>query len=260
MKPWLPMLLLACGSNAYAQGQSQLEHVAPDPPNTQVHPMSYGEMTQMMGMDDRRRFGKVMIDRLEWQEGDDSALAWDTAAWYGGDFDKIWLEAEGERAGGQTDESRVELGWDRIVSPWWSARAGVRHDGGIGPSRDWLGVGVAGLAPGFFAMEAALYYGEGGRSGFRLTTERDFLLTQRLVLQPEIELAAYGRDDPEKLIGAGLSDLKLGLRFRYELRREIAPYVGVRWVAHFGDTADIRRTAGAAADDLLWIAGIRAWF
>jgi len=260
MKPWLPMLLFACGSNAFAQSQSQLEHVAPDPPKTQVHPMSYGEMTQMMGMDDRRRFGKVMVDRLEWQEGEDSALAWDAAAWYGGDFDKAWLEAEGESVDGRTHESRVELAWDRIVSPWWSLRAGVRHDGGIGPSRVWLGVGVAGLAPGFLEVEAALYHGEEGRSALRLTTERDFRLTQRLVLQPEIELSAYGRDDPEKLVGAGLSDLKLGLRLRYELRREIAPYVGLRWVDHFGHTADFRRAVGEESEQLLWIAGIHAWF
>ena len=99
-----------------------------------------------------------------------------------------------------------------------------------------------------------------GRSALRLTTERDFLLTQRLVLQPEIELSAYGRDDPEKLVGAGLSDLKLGLRLRYELRREIAPYVGLRWVDHFGDTADFHRAVGEESEQLLWIAGIHAWF
>jgi len=244
-------------SASYAQ--SQLEHVAPDPPQTHVHDMSYREMTEMMGMDDRRRFGKATLDRLEWWLGDDS-FAWDANAWYGGDLDKLWFEAEGERDRGDTDESRLELSWDRIVSRWWSLRAGVRHDGGRGPTRDWLGAGVAGLAPGFLEVEASVYYGEEGRSAFRLTTQRDLLLTQRLVMQPELELAAYGRDDPEKLIGAGLSDLKLGLRVRYEWRREIAPYLGVRWVSHFDDSADFRRAAGEDADEWLWLAGIRAWF
>ena len=260
---WLGALAatsLAWASAALAQGQSEREHVPPDPPRTTVHSMPYREMTDMMGMDDRRRFGKAMLDRLEWQEGDDSSFAWDAAAWYGGDYHKLWAEAEGESAGGETRESRIELDWDRIVSRWWSFRAGVRHDGGIGPARDWLALGVAGLAPGFFEIEAAAYYGEGGRSAFRLTTQRDWLLTQRLVLQPELELAAYGRDDPEKLIGAGLSDLKLGLRLRYEWRREFAPYVGVRWVSHYGDSADFRRAAGQDPDELLWLAGIRAWF
>ena len=251
---------LALGSSAlYAQGQSQLEHVPPDPPQTHVHEMSYGEMAEMMGMDDRRRFGKATLERLEWHLGDD-AFSWDGNAWYGGDIDKLWFEAEGERAGGDTHESRLELAWDRIVSRWWSLRAGVRHDGGLGPSRDWLAVGVAGLAPGFVEVESSLYYGEGGRGAFRLTTPRDLLLSQRLVLQPELELAAFSRDDPEKLVGAGLSDLKLGLRIRYELRREIAPFLGVRWVSHFGDTADFRRAAGEDADEWQWLAGIRAWF
>lgn len=246
-------------SASYAQGQSQLEHVPPDPPRTHVHPMSYREMTEMMGMDDRRRFGKVTLERLEWQPGED-AFGWDANAWYGGDINKVWLEAEGERVGGDTHESRLELSWDRIVSRWWSLRAGLRHDGGTGPARDWLAVGVAGLAPGFIEVETSVYYGEGGRSALRLATQRDLLLTQRLVLQPELELAAYGRDDPEKLIGAGLSDLKLGVRLRYEFRREVAPYLGVRWVSHFGDSADFRRAAGEDADEWQWLAGVRAWF
>ncbi len=259
MKRLLFAALLGSCSALYAQERSQIEHVAPDPPQTHVHDMSYREMTEMMGMDDRRHFGKATLERLEWQLGDGS-FAWDANAWYGGDIDKLWFEAEGERNREVTDESRVELAWDRIVNRWWSLRAGVRHDGGRGPARDWLGVGVAGLAPGFLEVEASVYYGEGGRSALRLTTQRDLLLTQRLVMQPEMELAAYGRDDPEKLIGAGLSDLKLGLRIRYEWRREIAPYLGVRWVSHFGDSADFRRAAGEDADEWQWLAGIRAWF
>jgi copper resistance protein B len=255
MKMVLPLLLAAGARLAFAQ-----EHVAPDPPRTQVHDMPYREMADMMGMDDRRRFGKLMLDRLELQDAGESAFAWDGSAWYGGDLDKLWLQAEGERTQGTTAESRLELAWDRIVTAWWSLRAGARHDGGAGPSRNWLGLGLAGTAPGFYEIEASVYYGEQGRSAFRLTTAKDFLLTQRLVLQPELELQAYGRDDPARLVGAGLSDLKLGLRIRYELRREIAPYLGLRWVEHFGDSADLHRAAGQDPQELLWIAGIRAWF
>jgi copper resistance protein B len=172
----------------------------------------------------------------------------------------VWLETEGTRTSEATEEARIELAWDRIISPWWSLRAGVRHDTGTGPARDWLAFAVAGRAPGFLDVESSVYLGDGGRTALRLTTERDFLLTQRLVLQPEAELNAYGKDDPERQIGAGLSDLKLGLRLRYELRRELAPYLGVRWVGHFGDSADLRRAAGEPADEFLWLAGIRAWF
>lgn len=259
---WLAAaLVLASIGIAQAQTQSALEHVSPDPPGSHVHEMSYGEMAGMMGMDDRRPFGKVMLDRLEWQGASaESRVEWDAAAWYGGDFNKLWLESEGEYSAGAVDDSRTELAWDRIISAWWSLRLGARHDGGVGPARDWAAFGIAGLAPGFFELEASVYLGDAGRTALRLTGQRDFLFTQRLVLQPEIELAAYGRDDPERLIGAGLADLKLGLRLRYEIRREFAPYIGVRWESHFGDSADFREAAGEDADELLWLAGIRAWF
>jgi copper resistance protein B len=256
---WLSAILAAAGA-AHAQDAYRNEHVPPDPPQTRVHDMPYRDMAQMMGMDDRRRFSQVMLDRLEWQGGDESAFAWNAAAWYGGDIDKLRLEAEGERTADRTEESRTELAWDRIVTPWWSTRLGLRHDAGIGPSRDWAAFGLAGRAPGLVDIEAGLYLGEGGRSALRLTTERDFLLTQRLVLQPELELEAYGEPDPDKLLGSGLSNLKLGLRIRYEIRREFAPFVGIRWVGRFGGTEQLRRNAGLSGDEFLALAGIRAWF
>ena len=141
MKPLAAGLLCAWASIALAQepprGQSQLEHVPPDPPQSHVdHDMSYRELVQMMGMDDRRRVGKVMLDRLECHDGDDgSQYAWEAGAWYGGDYHKAWLEAEGERVADSTHESRIEGGWDRIISPWWNVRAGLRHDAGEGPAR-----------------------------------------------------------------------------------------------------------------------------
>jgi copper resistance protein B len=160
--------------------------------------MPYREMAEMMGMDDRSRFAKVMLDRLEWQDADvGSTFEWDAAAWYGGDYNKVWLQTEGTRTSDTTDEARIELAWDRIISPWWSLRAGGRHDAGTGPARDWVAFGVAGLAPGLFEVETSVYLGEDGRTALRLTTERDFLLTQRLVLQPEAELNV-GKD-PERL-------------------------------------------------------------
>jgi copper resistance protein B len=255
------MCLLLVGAVAHAQGQSEVEHVPPDPPATHVHDMTYAEMVEMMGMDDRKKFGKVMLDRIEWRDTDAGAeYAWDADAWYGGDFHKLWLQAEGERSAGDTHHSRVEAGWERIVSAWWSVRAGLRHDGGAGPSREWLGAGIVGLAPGFIETEAGLYVGEDGRSALRLKLERDFLFTQRLVLQPELELDAYGKDDPGKLIGAGVSEVSFGLRLRYELRREFAPYLGFAWSWRVGDSADFAEAAGEEPSEFSVLAGIRAWF
>lgn len=235
------LLLLAAGV-AHAA-----EHVPPDPPKTHVHEnMPYAEMAEMMGMDDRARFAKVMLDELEWR--DDDTTGWDAAAWYGGDFHKLWLETEGERSDGAT-HSRTELLWDRIATRWWSTRVGLRHDAGDGPARDWLALGVAGLAPGFIEVEAAAYVGDGGRTALRLAADYDLLLTQRLVLHPEIELNVYGRDDPARGVRSGLSDAALGMRLRYEVRREFAPYVGVLWVRNFAD----------GHGELNAVAGLRLW-
>jgi copper resistance protein B len=250
------ILLLALACRALAQS----EHVPPDPPQTHVHDMPYDEMVEMMGMDDRAPFGKVMLDRLEWRDAEMTTYEWEAAAWYGGDFNKVWLATEGEHVDGSAGDARVELLWDRILTAWWSTRVGAREDFGEGPTRDWLALGFAGLAPGFFELEAMAFVGDSGRTALRLSGDYDLLLTQRLVLQPDAELNFYGSDDPERLIGSGLSDLELGLRLRYEFSRKFAPYLGVSWSKRFGDSADLAQAAGVDSDEVEWVAGIRAWF
>jgi copper resistance protein B len=244
---------------APAEGESARDHVPPAPPAHHVHDMPYAEMAEMMGMDDRARFTKVTVDELEWREGRDAALGWDVAAWYGGDMHRFGLAGEGERMNGEA-HARVEALWDRVATRWWNTRAGVRVDTGDGPSRTWAAVGVAGLAPGFIDVEASAYVGESGRTALRVQADYDLLLTQRLVLHPEIEINLYGRHDPERLIGSGLSDVEAGVRLRYEVRREIAPYVGVLWTRRLGNSAAYARAAGGDASEWRWVAGIRAWF
>ena len=258
MKQVLATALLLAFANGAAAEDAAREHVPPDPPQSRVHAMPYREMAEMMGMDDRRHFGKIMFDRLEWHDAGTSAYEWDAAAWYGGDVHKLWLETEGELAGGDED-IRVELLWDRIATAWWSTRLGLRQDLGDGPARSWVAAGVAGLAPGFIELEAMTYLAD-DRVAMRLSADYDLLITQRLVLHPEAELNLYSHEDPERLIGAGLSDLTIGLRLRYEFRRELAPYLGASWSKRFGDSAELARTAGADTDELSLVAGIRVWF
>ena len=242
-------------------GQSEREHVPPDPPTQEVMPMPYRQMAAMMAMDDRERLGKVLIDRLDWRDADEgSLLEWDAAAWYGGDYNKLWFKSEGERRAGVTEDVRSELLWDHVIGRWWNLQTGFRQDSGIGPSRTWAAFGVQGLAPYFFDVEATAYLGEGGRTAARFSGEYDLLLTQRLILQPEAEINLYGKDDPERLIGSGFSDLQIGLRLRYEFRREFAPYVGVVWSRRFGKSADLARAEGDDPNDLQFLAGLRVWF
>ena len=184
----------------------------PDPPQTHVHAMPYREMAEMMGMDDRARFGKVMLDRLEWRDADESTYEWDAAAWYGGDFNKVWLETEGEHVDGRR-RRRARRSCSGIASrPRGGARAlGVRQDFGDGPARNWLAVRRRRPRAGLHRDRSDGVSRRGGRTALRLSADYDLLITQRLVLQPEVELNVYGSDDPERLIGAGLSDLEAGL-------------------------------------------------
>jgi copper resistance protein B len=240
---------------------SAAAHVPPDPPQHPMGDMPYPEMTAMMQMDDTARTSKVLFDQLEWRntaEGD--AAVWDAEGWYGGDYNKAWLRSEGERVGGITQNARADLLWDHTFARWWSIQAGGRQDFGRGPSRTWAAVGVQGLAPYWFDTEATFYVGEQGRTAVRLKSEYELLFTQRLILQPEAEANLYGKADRARQLGSGLSDLEVGLRLRYEVRREFAPYVGVVWSRQFGGTADRVRESGGDPSDVQFVAGLRAWF
>jgi copper resistance protein B len=270
------------------------------------HSMSYREMADTMQMDDTTRFGKVLIDHLEWRDGDagEGRGAWDAQGYYGGDYNKLWVKSEGNyvsrgdnaggnpgsKAGGSSNaggnpmsaaggssnagsnpsgntgggtgirDADVEILWNRVISAWWNVQAGGRQDFGPGQSRTWAAVGIQGLAPQWFETEATVYASDEGRTSARLKAQYDLLLTQRLVLQPFVEANLYGRSDPEHQIGSGLADLEVSVRLRYEIRREMAPYIGLVWLRRFGGTADLARSAGGEASDLELAAGLRVWF
>ncbi len=172
----------------------------------------------------------VLFDQLEWQAGDGRrGVGLDTKGWIGGDLDRFWFRAEGERTAGRVSDAQLHLLYGRAIARWWDIVAGVRQDARPGPGRTWAAVGVQGLAPYWFEVEATAYVGEGGRTRARVEVEYELLLTNRLVLQPLLELEIHGKADPETGIGAGLSRTETGVRLRYEIRRELAPYVGISW-------------------------------
>jgi len=223
------------------------------------------EMQMQMQMDDAARFGRILVDQLEWRHGDGaSGGVWEAEGWYGNDDDKLLARSEGDWPSGApaaaTASGRAELLWDRIVTRWWSVQGGARGDFGAGPGRGWAALGVQGLAPYWIAVEATAYLGSAGTLAARLKTETDLRFTQRLILQPELELNAYSRPDRARDQGAGLADLQAGLRLRYELRRELAPYLGAVWVRRADATAQPLRAAGEPAAQWQWLAGVRCWF
>lgn len=266
---WLLILALHSAGEIHAQSvpvpadertESERRHVPPDPPQNVMHDMSNEQMIELMQMDDAARFGMVQLDQLEWSRvAGDSVVALEANAWYGGDYDKLWFKAEGEIERGDY-EGRTELLWDHAFQRWFNLQTGLRQDFGAGSSRSWLAVGVQGLAPYWFEIEATAYVGDAGRTAARFSAEYDLRLTQRLILQPEIDLDLYGKQDARNHIGAGLATSEVALRLRYEVRREFAPYLGVVWSRSYGDTADFERAAGGDPDEIHIAAGLRFWF
>ena len=258
MRHVVSVALLLLSAAAYAESA---DHVPPDPPQEIMGNMSYKDMVSMMQMDDTHRFGKVMLDQLEWRDArEGAAVTWDAQGWYGGDYNKLWIKTEGERITGTTLNASTDLLLDHVVARWWDAQAGIRQDFGKGPARTWLALGVQGLAPYWLDVEATAYVGDAGRAAARLKADYDLLLTQRLILQPYGEANFYSKADPARQLGSGLSEIELSLRLRYEVRRELAPYVGVGWFKRFGGTAELARAAGEGGDELELIAGLRIWF
>lgn len=206
------------------------------------------------------RYSRVDLHRLEGWDGDHArGAAWDASASTGGDIHRLWLRSSGERAGGRTMASTVELQLSRAVARWWDLVAGVRHDIRPGKARTRAALGVQGIAPYMFEVSAIAYLGEGGPSA-ELEAEYDMRFSNRLVLQPSLEVELNARDDPGRGIGSGLSKAEAGLRLRYEITRRFAPYLGVVHERAFGSSARGHAEAGGHARDTRVVAGVRMWF
>lgn len=210
-------------------------------------------------------FSQVIIDELEARDADEGTVtAWEASAWYGRDLNKLYLSTEGERlmdGGGDTEGFETRVAWSRAFAPFWDWQLGARRDWQPDdPNRDWASVGIQGLAPYRFETDVNLFVGEEGLANLRLEAEYELLFTQKLILVPAVEANLYGREDDELGVGEGLTDIEAGLRLRYEIRREFAPYVGVNWERQFGDTAAKTRAAGGEVSETTLVAGVRLWF
>ena len=202
----------------------------------------------------------LLINQLEWQGGDGNAQSWDIKGWVGGDIDRLWLRSEGERSAGRTESAEAQALWGHAIGPWWDVVGGVRQDFKPGGSQTWAAFGVQGMALYNFEAEATLFVGESGHTAARLEGDYDILLTNRLILQPTAELNFYAQNDPQRGVGSGLAESELGLRLRYEVRRELAPYVGLSWNRTYGQTAQYARDEGEDVNQLHWVVGVRLWF
>lgn len=203
---------------------------------------------------------QVLFDQLEWQGGHSGGFTLENTSWFGGDINRLWIRADAESDDGEIENASVDALWGRSFSRWWDFVLGARQDFNPGDPQAWAAVGIQGLAPQWFEVEATAYVGAEGRTRAEFEVEYDLLLTQRLKLQPLLEMDLYGKDDPERGIGAGLSSVEAGLRLRYEIRREFAPYVGITWDRKLFGTADLARTQGEDIGKVRFAFGVRTWF
>jgi len=200
------------------------------------------------------------LNRLETRDGrDGSVQAWSGDAWLGGDIHRLRLLSEGERSAGRIQSADISALYSRSVTPWWDWVAGIKHE--FEPkTRTWGAVGIQGLAPYFFEVSAMLYAGDNGQMQFKLETEYELLLTNRLILQPMAELTASLKNEPDAGIGSGFGRLDTGLRLRYEITRQFAPYLGLVHERSFGNSTQATPGSGGHPRDTRIVAGLRVWF
>lgn len=209
---------------------------------------------------DTRLNAFVVFDQLEWRSGNGpGGWAWSNSGWVGGDRNRLWFRTEADGGDGGVDGGRAHVLYGRAIARWWDLVAGIRQDFQPG-AETWLAVGVQGLAPGFFEVEATAYLGGDAQTAAHLEVSYDLLLTNRLVLQPTVEVDLYRKANPSLGVGSGLSSAEGGLRLRYHVTREIAPYLGVSWVRTFDDESGPAAERAAPNGAPRLVTGVRVWF
>lgn len=212
---------------------------------------------------DDQLFTLVEVEQLEYrlQDGSD-LLVWDARARIGNDDHKLAVTSEGEF---DLDRNRVEAAeflvlYQRLISDFFDAQIGVRHDVKPTPSRTYGVVGISGLAKQWFEVDANFFVSDQGDTSARLAAEYDILFTQRLILQPSAEINIAFSDDRATGVGSGIDSIELGLRLRYEAEREFAPYLGINWERKLGRSADFAAEEGEDSNVFSLVAGIRFFF
>jgi copper resistance protein B len=216
---------------------------------------------QNMDMHDDASQAMLLFDQLEYASSNAGhGPMWEAEAWYGNDDNKLWLRSEGEGGQGRLEDGDLEALWSHPISAFWNTQLGLRRDLGIGPQRNWAAFGLEGLSPYWIELEATAYAAGSGRFAGRARAEYTLRFTQHLMLQPELEINLYNKDDRAQQLGDSVANAQLGLRLRYEITRQLAPYIGVVWTRRFGDTAFFAREDQAPIFDRQWVIGIRIWF
>ena len=213
------------------------------------------------GMPDDPIVTKLMLDKFEVGNADgENPLEWEGGFWIGKDINKLYFKTAGERVGGETEGTESQLLLSRAVLPFWDIQGGIGYDTTPDANRTYATIGVQGVAPFYIETDASLSFGKNDQVKLSASFEHEMMLTQRLVLIPELEFDAYAKDDDEMGIGSGLSGVETSLRLGYEIKREFMPYIGIKWGKKFGTTADLARAEGEDVSETMFVVGISTWY
>ena len=203
----------------------------------------------------------LAVNRLELgHNGDNNQGAYEIEGWWGDDWNRAVLKAEGKISNQSLSDARTELLWRKPISTFWNTELGVRQDSGYANNRTWAAFGINGISPYWVSLDATLYIRDQSQTELILTSEYDWRITQRLILQPRVEISLYGKNDLTNDIGEGLSEVQSGLRLRYEISRHFAPYIGIENKRHYGKTADLMKATNEQPNQTLAVVGVALWF
>jgi copper resistance protein B len=250
----LAATFVALAAGAAAQTAAATNQPAPMPGMTSVD--------AVQPVHDQEIFTHVIFSQLEGRfNGANSQFRWEGQGWAGTDYNKLWIKSEGTLQGnGTLDDGQHQFLYSRAITTYFDLQGGLRSDIDSRPTRNWGALGIQGLAPYFFDLELTGFASSQGHLAAKLEASYDLLITQRLILQPQIELNLYSKADPTRLVGAGFSDIDTGLRLRYEFSRNFAPYLGVVYEGKFGQSASYARRLGESTGDFRFAFGARLWF
>lgn len=214
-------------------------------------------------VDDQAIFFHGVLDQAEGRfNGRNLDSRWEGQAWAGTDYNKIWLKSEGVLSrNGKLEDGQNQFLYDRPFSTYFDLQLGVRVDANSSTtSRTWAAFGIQGLSLYFFDLEITGFVSDRGAFAARLAGSYDLLITNRLILQPQIEMNFYSKADPSLLYGSGLSLMEAGIRLRYEITRKFAPYIGIHYEGKFGQAATFAKRDGESPNSVGLVFGIRSWF
>ena len=253
-----PATGFAASGPVYGQPGSTLAVAPSTPPPTELSPAAapFGPP-----VDDNMIFGHILLDQLEGRtNGLDTEFRWDGEGWIGTDMNRLWFKSEGFVEQGAMTDGDQEALYDRPITTFFDAQAGLRYDLDTNPGRLWGAIGLEGLAPYFFQFAPTFYFSDKGYFAGRIEASYDLLITNRLILQPQVEINAYSKSQFNRGVGSDLAEIDTGLRLRYEITRKFAPYIGFAYTGSYGQTASFTREEGGNTNDPRVVFGARVWY